>query len=220
MPERQVKVLNNASRAEILQDGIHWLTDLSQAVAKHQGEETQPQADIFVYFAGHGYTDLSGNTYLIPNHLNLDGIKALGGKREVYPVSRLTVIVDASFDGHQRNGANMLRADRPVVKDAKAKKAKRKANKNSDAIVLLAAAPDKTAFAFDAQHHGFLTYFLLKEIKSLASTSNFDTYTYQDIYEAVERKLNKESALQNRWQEITGYVDGKYAESWRLLHIR
>ena len=267
VPERQVKVLNNASRAEILQDGIHWLTDLSQAVAKHQGEETQPQADIFVYFAGHGYTDLSGNTYLIPNHLNLDGIKALGGKRscckkkkdlghpnnyditlsrkddsrfaahclsldslcamlkgsgkrEVYPVSRLTVIVDASFDGHQRNGANMLRADRPVVKDAKAKKAKRKANKNSDAIVLLAAAPDKTAFAFDAQHHGFLTYFLLKEIKSLASTSNFDTYTYQDIYEAVERKLNKESALQNRWQEITGYVDGKYAESWRLLHIR
>ena len=131
------------------------------------------------------------------------------GKREVYPVSRLTVIVDASFDGHQRNGANMLRADRPVVKDAKAKKAKRKANKNSDAIVLLAAAPDKTAFAFDAQHHGFLTYFLLKEIKSLASTSNFDTYTYQDIYEAVERKLNKESALQNRWQEITGYIDGK-----------
>ncbi len=267
VPERQVKVLNNASRAEILQDGIHWLTDLSQAVAKHQGEETQPQADIFFYFAGHGYTDLSGNTYLIPNHLNLDGIKALGGKRscckkkkdlghpnnyditlsrkddsrfaaqclsldslcamlkgsgkrEVYPVSRLTVIVDASFDGHQRNGANMLRADRPVVKDAKAKKAKRKANKNSDAIVLLAAAPDKTAFAFDAQHHGFLTYFLLKEIKSLASTSNFDTYTYQDIYEAVERKLNKESALQNRWQEITGYVDGKYAESWRLLHIR
>ena len=267
VPERQVKVLNNASRAEILQDGIHWLTDLSQAVAKHQGEETQPQADIFVYFAGHGYTDLSGNTYLIPNHLNLDGIKALGGKRscckkkkdlghpnnyditlsrkddsrfaaqclsldslcamlkgsgkrEVYPVSRLTVIVDASFDGHQRNGDNMLRADRPVVKDAKAKKAKRKANKNSDAIVLLAAAPDKTAFAFDAQHHGFLTYFLLKEIKSLASTSNFDTYTYQDIYEAVERKLNKESALQNRWQEVTGYVDGKYVESWRLLHIR
>lgn len=272
VPERQVKVLNNASRAEILQDGIHWLTDLSQAVAKHQGEETQPQADLFVYYAGHGYTDFAGNTYLIPNHLNIDGIKALGGKRscckkkrkeksemrnekpdydialsrkddarfaaqclsldslcsmlkgrgkrEVYPVSRLTVIVDASFDGHQRNGASMLRANRPVAKDAKAKKTKRKASKTSDAIVLLAAAPDKTAFAFDAQHHGFLTYFLLKEIKSLASTSNFDTYTYQDIYEAVERKLNKESALQNRWQEISGYVDGKYAESWQLLHIR
>ena len=264
VPERQVKVLNNASRDEILQEGVHWLTDLSQAVATHQGDQTISNANIFVYFAGHGYTDLSGNTYLVPNHINVDGIKALGGKsscckkssqpntyditlarkddarfaaqclsldslcaylkgngkRLTYPVNRLTVIVDASFDGNQRNGQPMLRADRPAVSDAKAKKSKRKANKNSDAIVLLAAAPDKTAFAFDDQHHGFLTYFLLKEIKSLAATSNFDSYTYQDIYEAVERKLNKESALQNRWQEITGYVDGKYAAAWQLLHLR
>ena len=267
VPERQVKILNNASRDEILNDGIHWLTDLSQAVATHKGEEVIPQANIFVYYAGHGYTDLNGNAYLITNHINTDGIKALGGKsscckkkkansepknydialgrkddarfasqclaldslcsmlkgrgkRETYPVNRLTVIVDASFDGNQRNGSPMLRADRPVVKDAKAKKTKRKASKTSDAIVLLAAAHDKTAYAFDDQHHGFLTYFLLKEIKSLAATSNFDSYTYQDIYEAVERKLNKESALQNRWQEISGYVDGRYADEWRQLHIR
>ena len=265
VPERQVKVLHNASRAAIY-EGIQWLTDLSQAVASHIGDQTIPQANIFVYFAGHGFTDFDGNTYLVPNNLSLDGIKALGGKkgcgrkkaaveptaydialsrkeaalfakqcvsldslcsalkgrgkRETYPVSRLTVIVDASFDGHQRNGALMLRADNKVNADAKAKKAKRKANKNSDAIVLLAAAADKTAYSFDAQHHGFLTYFLLKEIKGLASTSDFDSYTYQDIYEAVERKLNKESALQGKWQVITGFVDGKYAAAWQNLHLR
>ena len=265
VPERQVKVLHNASRAAIY-EGIQWLTDLSQAVASHIGDQTIPQANIFVYFAGHGFTDFDGNAYLVPNNISLDGIKALGGKkgcgrkkaaveptaydialsrkeaalfakqcvsldslcsalkgrgkRETYPVSRLTVIVDASFDGHQRNGALMLRADNKVNADAKAKKAKRKANKNSDAIVLLAAAADKTAYSFDAQHHGFLTYFLLKEIKGLASTSDFDSYTYQDIYEAVERKLNKESALQGKWQVITGFVDGKYAAAWQNLHLR
>jgi hypothetical protein len=266
VPERQVKVLHNASRAAIY-EGIQWLTDLSQAVASHIGDQTISNANIFVYFAGHGFTDFDGNAYLVPNNLRLDGIKALGGKkgcgkkkkniveptvydialsrkeaalfakqcvsidslcaalkgkgkRETYPISRLTVIVDASFDGHQRNGALMLRADRKVVTDAKAKKAKRKANKNSDAIVLLAAAADKTAYSFDAQHHGFLTYFLLKEIKGLASTSDFDSYTYQDIYEAVERKLNKESALQGKWQVITGFVDGKYAAAWQNLHLR
>lgn len=264
VPERQVKVLHDASRQAILDEGIHWLTDLSQAVATRQGDQVIPQANFFVYFAGHGFSDLDGSLYLVPNNLDVTGIRALGGKktcgrnthtvnntdivlsrkeastfarqcialdtlcsmlkgsgkREFYPVNRLTVIVDASFDGRQRNGQPMLRVDRPVVKDAKAKKTKRKANKSSDAIVLLAAAADKTAFAFDDQHHGFLTYFLLKEIKGLAATSNFDSYTYQDIYEAVERKLNKESALQNRWQEITGYVDGKYAPSWQLLHLR
>ena len=266
VPERQVKVINNASRAAIY-EGIHWLTDLSQAVATQSGGQLVPQANLFVYYAGHGFLDFDGNAYLIPNNLRLDGIKALGGKkgcgkkrktiveptaydialsrkdaalfarqcisldslcsalkgkgkRESYPVNRLTVIVDASFDGNQRNGAPMLRSDRKVVADAKGKKAKRKANKSSDAIVLLAAATDKTAFSFDAQHHGFLTYFLLKEIKGLAATSNFDSYTYQDIYEAVERKLNKESALQGKWQVISGFVDGKYAADWQHLHIR
>ena len=265
VPERQVKLVNNASRADIY-DGIHWLTDIAQAVAIQQGEESVPQSNIFVYFAGHGFTDFDGNLYLVPNSLNLDGIKALGGKkgcwrkkkgaeptaydialsrkdatlfarqcvaldslcsalkgkgkRETYPVNRLTVIVDASFDGHQRNGATMLRADRNIAANAKGKKAKRKANKNSDAIVLLAAAADKTAFSFDAQHHGFLTYFLLKEFKTLASQGGVDSSTYQDIYEAVERKLSKESALQGRWQEITGFVDGKHASDWQQLQIK
>lgn len=265
VPERQVKILHNASRVAIY-EGVHWLTDLAQAVATHNGDVTVPHANIFVYFVGHGFVDFDGNAYLVPNNLRLDGIKALGakngcgkkksvqeptaydialsrkdaalfakqcisvdslcaafkgkGKRDTYPVSRLTVIVDASFDGHQRNGASMLRADRKVVNDAKGKKAKRKANKSSDAIVLLAAEYDKTAYSFDAQHHGFLTYFLLKEIKGLASTSDFDSYTYQDIYEAVERKLNKESALQGKWQVIHGFVDGVHATDWQHLHIR
>ena len=267
VPERQVKLLTNASKSEILTEGVHWLTDLSQAVATKSGDATVAQADIYVYYAGHGFTDFDGRAMLVPNKMDVSGIKSLGGakkgcgkkrakavtettkydvalsrkeaqllaqqclpldtlcsmlkgrgKRETYPVNRLTVIVDAGFDGHQRNGALMLRSDRKVTVDAKGKKAKRKGNKTSDAIVLLAAATDKTAYSFDAQHHGFMTYFLLKEIKSMAG--HLEDYTYQDIYEAVERKVNKESALQGKWQEIGGYVDGKYAGSWQGLKVR
>ncbi len=267
VPERQVKLMTNASKVEILNDGVHWLTDLSQAVAEKGGETPVPQANIFIYYAGHGFSDFDGNAYLIPNRLNVSDIKSLGGakkscckkkaskvtecrkydvtlnrkeaqlfaqqclsvdtlcsmlkgkgKRETYPVNRLTVILDAGFDGHQRNGALMVRSDRKVVADAKGKKAKRKGNKSSDAIVMQAAANDKTAFSFDAQHHGFMTYFLLKEIKGIAG--QLDSYTYQDIYEAVERKVNKESALQGKWQEIYGFVDGKYANGWQQLKIK
>lgn len=267
VPERQVKLLRDASKAEILNEGVHWLTDLSQAVAKKIGDnDSKAQADFFVYYAGHGFTDFNDVTYLVPNKMNVDNIKKLGGakkgcckkakkveecskhdlkltrkeaqlfaqqclaldtlcsmlkgkgKREAYPVNRVTVIVDAGFDGHQRNGGAMLRSDRKMTTDDKKGKKKRKGNKTSDAIVLLAAAPDKTVFSFDAQHHGFLTYFLLKEIKSLAG--HLEDYTYQDIYEAVERKVNKESALQNKWQEISGYVDGKYAGSWQQLKVK
>lgn len=265
VPERQVKVLHNASKQTIRDEGVHWLTDLSQATAGRDGEATTLQADIYVYYAGHGFTDFDGVAYIVPNGISVDGIKALGGKktccskkkskkasecastdialgrsdaaklagqciavdtlcawlrakdkRNPYPVGRLTVIIDAGFDGHQRTGAPMVRSDRKVQADGK--KSKRKANKNSDAIVLLAAAYDKTAYSFDTQHHGFLTYFLLKEIKGIAS--HLDSYTYQDIYEAVERKLNKESALQGKWQEITGFVDGKHAGDWQGLRVR
>ena len=260
VPERQVKVLANASKTQIVSEGVRWLTDLSQAVATTAADGTVvPQADIFIYYAGHGYTDFNNVSYLVPNNIDVEGIKALQPKKakrcgkkkkkavavdydirlkpkesarltqqllsveqlcamfKGYPVKDLTVIVDASMDGCQRDGSLMLRPDRKV--DAKAKKAKRrKANMRSDGVVLLAAAADKTAYSFDAQHHGFLTYFLLKEIKGIAG--NIESYTYQDIYESVDRKLGKESALQGRWQEISGMAGGKYKEAWRERHLR
>lgn len=257
VPERQVKVLNDASLATIQQEGIHWLAELSQAVAG-KGDTPQPRANLIVYYAGHGLTDLGGVTYLLPNGINADNIKSLSGKKsrcgkkkdstdendssrfdivlskkevgrladqclsvdalcnafKAYPVKNLTVVLDASFDGHGRDGKPILRADRKIDP----KKKKRKANLRADAVVLYAADDTKTAYAFDAYQHGFLTYFLLKEVKSQGD--NIFRLTYQDIYESVEAKLNKESALQNRWQEISGLAGGKYKESWMKLKIK
>ena len=254
VPERQVKVLRNATKADIQQEGIHWLADLAQAVAG-KGEQPTPKADLYIYFAGHGFTGLDGVNYLVPNGIDTEKIKSLQpakksrckkkrqqadtatydivlSKKEAarlagqclsvdelcaafkaYPVRNLTLILDASFDGNGRDGKPIPRADRK----ADSKKKKRKANLRSDAVVLFAAADDKTAYAFDTYRHGFLTYFLLKEVKLQAD--NIFNRSYQDIYESVERNLNKESALQNRWQEITGLAGGKYKDTWHLLRI-
>ena len=263
VPERQVKVLSNASKTQIVNEGVRWLTDLSQAVATTAADGTiEPQANIFVYYAGHGYCDFNNVSYIVPNNLNVEDIKALQPKKakgcckkkkkaaalaavnydirlkpkesarltqqlisidqlcgmfKGFPVKNLTLIVDAGMDGRQRNGAPMLRPDRKD--DAKGKKVKRrKSNMRADAVVFLAADADKTAFSFDAQHHGFLTYFLLKEIKGIAA--NIESYTYQDIYESIDRKLGKESALQGRWQEVSGMAGGKYKDSWRQHRIK
>ena len=257
VPERQVKVLNDATLATIQQEGIHWLAELAQAVAG-KGDTPQPRANLIVYYAGHGLTDLGGVTYLLPNGINADNIKSLNGKKsrcgkkkdstdendssrfdivlskkevgrladqclsvdalcnafKAYPVKNLTVVLDASFDGHGRDGKPILRADRKIDP----KKKKRKANLRADAVVLYAADDTKTAYAFDTYQHGFLTYFLLKEVKSQGD--NIFRLTYQDIYESVEAKLNKESALQNRWQETSGLAGGKYKESWMKLKIK
>jgi hypothetical protein len=258
VPERQVKVLHNASKEEILNEGIHWLTDLSQAVAVKNGDQAAPLANLFIYYAGLGFTDLNGAAYLVPNNVKTDDIKSLNpqnsggcklfgcGKKNKthdtvnydvilskkdcsrltprllgveelcgafknYPVKNLTLILDASFDGNGRDGKPIVRADRN--KDEKKKR--RKASLRSDAVVLLAAEYDKTAFAFNRFEHGFLTYFLLKEVKD--QKDHFFQLDYQDIYEDVERKLNKESALQNKWQEICGIAGGRYKDGWQRM---
>jgi len=263
VPERQVKVLSNATKSQILNEGVRWLTDLSQAVAVTRADGTvEPHANLFIYYAGHGYTDFNNVSYLVPDHLNVEGIKALQPKKakgcgkkkkqraaamaavnydirlkpkesarltgqlisidqlcslfKGFPVSNLTLIIDAGLDGHQRNGQPMLRPDRKD--DPKGRKKRRKANLRADAVVLLAAEPDKTAYSFDAQHHGFLTYFLLKEIKGIAG--NIESYSYQTIYESLGRKLSKESALQGRWQEVSGLAGGRYKDSWQSQHVK
>ncbi len=259
VPERQVKLLKNASKAEIEQEGIHWLKDLAHAVAKKNGEQAEPTAEFIIYYAGHGFTDLEGVAYLLPNGINTEDIDALQpgkgggcklfgcGKKKVsdtlvydivlskketrrladqclslealcaafnsktVPVKNLTVIIDASFNGNGRDGKPLVRADRKQDE----KKKRRKASLRSDAVVMLAADYDKTAFGFDRFEHGFLTYFLLKEVKD--QKDHFFQLDYQDIFEDVERRLNKESALQNKWQEASGIAGGRYKEGWQRM---
>ena len=255
VPERQVRVINNASREQIVNDGVRWLTDLAQAVATTSNGVVEPQANVYIYYAGHGYTDYNNVTYIIPNKVNVNEIKSLKAMEhntflvkapdedkyydivlnpkesakftmecisvdalcdmfKKYPIKNLTLIIDASMNGRQRSGMPMLRAD--IQTDNKS--VKRKSNMRADAVVLMAAAPNKTAFSFDDQQHGFLTYFLLKEIKSAAA--NLEGLTYQDLYEAMERKLGKESALQGRWQEVYGMAGGKYKDAWRQMKVK
>lgn len=246
VPERQVKVLKNATLQDIEQEGIHWLAELSQAVAGKKGDEIIPTANILIYFAGHGFVDLDGVAYLMPTGINTANIESLqAGKKgnqgfdivlskkeskrlaeqclsieglcsrfnaKVLPVKNLTLVVDASFNGTGRDGKPLVRSDR---KDEGKKR--RKPTLRSDVVAMLAADYSKTAFAFDQHQHGFLTYFLLKEVK--LQGDNIFRLTYQDLFEEVARKLGKESALQNRWQEAIGIAGGKYKEGWQKMKI-
>lgn len=263
VPHRQVKVLRNATRATIMEEGIHWLKDLALATATNKGEKNKVSpAEFFIYFAGHGFTDGDGRAYLVPNGIDTEEIESLqpgkkGGcklfgcgkkkqatdtlvydivlkKKEVrrlaeqciavdelcswfntkdMQLKNFTVIIDASFNGTGRDGKPIFRAE-----PQKESKKRRAATLRSDAVVLLAAAYDKTAYSFDRLEHGFLTYFLLKEMKSMKD--DMFRMTYQDIYEEVMRKVDRESALQNKWQEISGIAGGRYKEEWRQLKIK
>ena len=230
IPQRQVKIIEDATLPKIQKEGVNWLKDIAQS--------KKGDCHFVIYFAGHGLSDADYNPYLVPCGLNYKAIHGFKNKKTVdtdtrlsgrdskkllaqclrvdtlcgwfnrIPVKSITMILDASFDGKQRDGeplVNMKHYD---------KKAKGLRIRN-DVVVMSAASFDKTAYAFDEQHHGFFTYFMLKELKK--RKGDIDHY---DLYNTVDMEVQKESALQGKLQEPFISVGGKLKENWSNLRLR
>lgn len=222
VPERHVKILNNVGRQEIKSLGINWLKDITVAV--------KGQANVIVYYAGHAITDADYNPYIIPNGINTKSIRGIADKMGTeIDLSKketkkflaqclsldtlctwfnrvqnqgITFIMDASFDGSQRNG-------KPLLSIAKSSKKMRGMRIRNDITIFTAAAFNKPAYTYDDQKHGFLTYFMLKELRH-----NKGNMTYESLFKNINKSISYESSLQGKLQEPAITVGGKIKESW------
>ncbi len=230
IPTRHVKILEDATLDAIKIDGIKWLKEIAVA---DKGE-----ARFIIYFAGHGFSDFDHNPYLAPAGIDYSKIKAFKGKKGInldsrmsgqdckrllsqclrvdtlctwfnrVPCQSVTLILDASFDGNQRDG-------HPLINMKHSEKKAKALRIRNDIVVFSAAAYDKTAFAFEEQRHGFFTYFILKELKKHKGDIN-----YYDLFNSVDMEVQKESALQGKLQEPQATPGGKIKESWVDIRLR
>lgn len=230
IPSRHVKILEDATMEAIKIDGIKWLKEIAVA---DKGE-----ARFIIYYAGHGFTNANHDPYIAPAGIDYSKIKAFRGKKGINLDSRMsghdtkmllnqclrvdtlctwfnrvacksvTIILDASFDGNQRDGHQLVNMK---LSDKKAKALRIR----NDIVVFSAAAYDKTAYAFDEQHHGFFTYFILKELKKRKGDID-----YYDLFNSVDMAVQKESALQGKLQEPQVTPGGKLKESWVNIRLR
>lgn len=224
IPERHIKILSDVSKQMIKQQGVEWLKDITVAV--------KGQANIIVYYAGHGMTDGEYKPYIIPNRVDFSDIKSLKNNmigehkitlsrkeakkmiEQCLPIDTLaawfnkvqckniTFLLDASFNGVQRNGAPLF----DITKTGRKGKGLRIRN---DIVVFSAADFDKTAYSFDDQHHGFFTYFLLKELKRTKGD-----ITYKELFDNIDQALGYESSLQGKLQQPFVTAGGKIKEGW------
>ena len=225
IPTRHVKVLHNAGRQEIYDMGIHWLKDIIKA---QSGD-----VHIIIYYAGHGITNQKFAPYLMPSGIDVSKIRAFRTKTGILPedivlkggdaekvlsqcisfdtltgwfnrVEALsyTFIIDASFNGIQRSG-------KPFFTIKKESKRYRAPRVRSDIVIFMAAEGDKTAYSFIDQHHGFFTYYILKELKYTRGE-----ITFQDLFNNVTKNQAYESSLQGKLQEPTMIIGGKLGENW------
>lgn len=230
IPTRQVKILEDATVAQIKTEGINWMKNLSVA--------NKGNVNFILYFAGHGFTDKDRNPYLAPNGIDYSKIRCMKKKTAINTDARMsrrdtkrllnqciridtlcswfnrvqcnsvTLILDASFDGNQRDG-------QPLVNIKYSNKRTKGLRIRNDIVVFSAAAFDKTAFAFDEQQHGFFTYFILKELKKRKGD-----IAYYDLFNTVDLELQRESSLQGKLQEPVVIPGGKVKETWGNLRLR
>lgn len=225
IPTRHVKVLHNAGRQEIYDMGIHWLKDIIKA---QSGD-----VHIIIYYAGHGITNQKFAPYLMPSGIDVSKIRSFRTKTGNLPEDLVlkggdaekvlsqcisfdtltgwfnrvealsyTFIIDASFDGIQRSG-------KPFFTIKKESKRYRAPRVRSDIVIFMAADGDKTAYSFIDQHHGFFTYYILKELKYSRGEISF-----QDLFNNVTKNLAYESSLQGKLQEPAMIIGGKLGENW------
>ena len=225
IPTRHVKVLHNAGRQEIYNEGIHWLKDIIKAQSGN--------VHIIVYYAGHGVTNQKFAPYLMPSNVDVSKIRAFRSKTGALPedivlkggdaekildqcisfdtltgwfnrVEALsyTFIIDASFDGIQRCG-------KPFFTIKKESKRYRTPRVRSDIVIFMAADGDKTAYSFIDQHHGFFTYYILKELKYTRGE-----ITFQELFNNVTKNMAYETSLQGKLQEPSMIIGGKLGENW------
>ena len=225
IPTRHVKVLHNAGRQEIYDEGIHWLKDIIKA---QSGD-----VHIIIYYAGHGIGNEKFQPYLMPSGVDVSDMRQFRSKTGVLPSGislkgknaekilnqcisfdtlagwfkkdvalSYTFIIDASFNGIQRSGKEFFN----IKKETKRYRAPRIRN---NVVIFMAADGDKTAYSFIDQHHGFFTYYILKELKYTRGE-----ITFQDLFNNVTKNQAYESSLQGKLQEPSMIIGGELGEDW------
>ncbi|MBR6441071.1 MAG: caspase family protein, partial [Bacteroidales bacterium] len=202
---------------------IRWLKDI---ITAQHGD-----VHIILYYAGHGISNEKYLPCLMPSGIDVSKIRALRAKNGVLPENvklkscdakkvisqcipldtltgwfnrvealSYTFIIDASFNGIQRSGKSFFDIQRDVKKY-------RNPRVRNDIVIFMAADGYKTAYSFIDQHHGFFTYYILKELKYTRGE-----VTFQELFNNVTKNQAYESSLQGKLQEPAIILGGKLSE--------
>jgi WD40 repeat protein/predicted solute-binding protein len=175
--------------------------EMRKAIKKLNGilEVTEGKAEIFVFYAGHGFPDeLTKEPYLIPvdgsaTDLEFSAIKLslLYEQLTEFQAKRITVFLDACFSGAARNqGLVAARGVRIVPRQAEEAVKK-------NLVVFSASSGDEAALAYKEKQQGMFTYHLLEKLNT-----NPDGLSYNALSEYLKQEVAVRSVLVNGVRQI------------------
>ena len=186
VPDRNITFLLDATTGQIRQA----LSRMNAITRSTYGE-----AEIFVYYAGHGLPDeTTREPYLIPVDVSgknaADGIKLSEFYQRLteHPSKRVTVFVDACFSGGARE-QGLLAARGVRVRP-------RENALSGNLVVFAASSGEQASLPYKKQEHGFFTYHLLKLLKERGPD-----VSYGEIADYMRRHVEVESILVNEREQ-------------------
>lgn len=182
VPEKHIHYVANATYNQIKSE-VNWLKNIT---------ETFDDAQIILYYAGHGIPDEASRTaYLLPvdgfgsdvtTGYKLDDLYTALGQM---PASKIIVFMDACFSGSKRE-EGMLASARGVALKAKS------GVPQGNMVVFSAATGDETAYPNREKQHGLFTYYLLKKLQETEGNLSL-----QQLGDYIVTNVQQQSILLN-----------------------
>jgi len=199
VPERQVKLLIDATAAEIRRE-LDWISRLA--------EIGEGNAELIFYYSGHGLPDENTHeSYLIPVDVSgtniTEGIKLseVYGKLTKSPSRRVTVFLDACFSGGARNQGLLA---------MKSVKIKPKTDEFKGNMVVFASSSGEESSGVDREkQHGYFTWFLLRKLQETKGES-----TYKEMKDYLIKNVTFETTLVSKPQTPRVMVSPEAEGAW------
>ncbi len=166
--------------------------ELNKALSKYY-RRTSRKGTLWIYFAGHGYTDNNGNRYLLPIDADPNDLKSKGielnsiFEQTSQKGNRVVLIVDAGFGTVGRDGL-------PIT-DFKENTPYGIANNDPDQVLWLSDSSTQHSPIYIQAQHSIFTYLLLGGIKGWADgelTGTADgTVSMGELQQFVQDKMRQ-----------------------------
>jgi hypothetical protein len=205
IPESNIVMLKDAKALE-----------MRRALVKINGvlKNTKGQAELFVYYAGHGFPDeITKEPYLMPVDVSgsdLDYAIKLADFYKYFsehPAKRVTVFIDACFSGGGREMG--LLAARGVKINPRENQA------TGNLVVFSASSGDQSSLPYKEKRHGIFTYYLLSKLKETKGD-----ITYAELAEYLNTTVSIRSLLvNNKEQSPQTNVSKDVFNSWKTWNL-
>jgi hypothetical protein len=206
VPEENILFMTNARNIEMRRE-INKLTGIINAL--------DGKAEIFFYFAGHGFPDPNTrDPYIIPVDVTGSSLEYavklsdLYSDLTKYPSRRITVFLDACFSGGARN-VGLVSARSVRVRP-------REELLSGNLVVFSASSESQIAHPYREKQHGIFTYYALEKMRETRGD-----ITYRDFSDYLRRTVAVRSILVNSAEQSPQVnVSPSIEELWQDWRFR